>query len=157
MDNNIDSKINTREIIGPEIARFEQYLKYNSKDNESWDGITPRLFWKLFYLKHKHLVFWHENKLYKISTDPFKLHEINTQHGSVFLDYNTKEKWIQNIIIILIILILFGTTSVLEYQYSFPLREGTTQLITWALIFILYLSFKIPRLIYILRFKLLKK
>ena len=157
MDNNTDKEIDTKEILGPEIARFEQYLKYNPKENESQDYITPQLFWKLFYLKHKHLVFWYGGKLYKVRTEPFKLYEVNAQHSSVFLDYNAKDKLIQNITIVVVIFILFGLTRILDGQNAFIIPDRFMVPITFASLFLLYLSFKVPRLIYVLRFRLLKK
>lgn len=144
--------ISTKGIADHEIAVFKQYLNFKP---ELGDGISSSLFWKLFYKKYKHFVWFYENKLYKISSDPYRMYEVNTEVHTVFQDKGATDKQTEIITITLVLFILFGLSKV-PLDLSLFSRDEVT-LITFGLLFLLFLSFKVPKLFYRFRFKILRK
>jgi hypothetical protein len=144
--------VSTKGIIDYEILSFEQYLNYTPKIN---DTISSKLFWKLFYKKYKKFVWFYGNKIYKISTDPFRMYEVNTEKNTIFLDREIEENYIQKITITVILFILFILPKMF---WGLPiLSKEEITLFTLFLLFLVYLSFKIPKFIYRFRFNILRK
>ncbi|MEN9921093.1 MAG: hypothetical protein RLZZ517_71 [Candidatus Parcubacteria bacterium] len=144
--------ISTKGILDHEILSFKNYLNYKS---EAHNQISSRIFWKLFYKKYKKFVWFHDGKIYKISTSPFEMYELNTERESIFLSRETLEKQTFKITILLILFILFILLRI--PQDSLFVLEKYYPLSIWGLLLFVFISFKIPRLIYKFRFKILKK